>query len=149
MAAGGANALLADLLFRLGRARVLIGVTAAGAAAVELDALTGTGDAVAFTAADAGGAGHARWAGGGAARAAGGEGWAVGVGIGVILGVGVVNGGVGETVGELLKSGLGVVSLDEVGGLAGALGLWGADELGGERAALGNVTGVAAGSTLA
>lgn len=148
MTAGGAG-LLGDLGLGLGGA-VLVRA-AAGTAAVELDALAGTGNAVAFAGACARGAGHAAGRRGGAAGAARGERGAVGVIVRLRVGVGLVvvlEGGVAEAAGELSKRGLGVVGLDKVGGLAGALGHGALNSSGGQTAALRHVAGVAAGSAL-
>jgi len=145
MTAGGASLLgILGLGLRLGGA--LLVRAAAGTAAVELDAIAGAGDAVAFARSGARGAGHAAGRRGGAAGAGRGERGAVGVGGGV--GLVVVEGGVTEAAGELSERGLGVVGLDEVGGLAGALGLGALNGSGGQSAALRHVAGVAAGRTL-
>jgi len=147
MAAGGAVAVL--LLVGIGA----VGVTgaAAGAAAVELDALATAGDAVALARA---GRGDGRWGRAVGTGRAGRERWdiravrvVIGVIFGVVLGV-VLEGLLGEAGVEGLKGGLGVVTGNDMGGLAWTLGLGGADGRGRERAALGDDARVAAGRAL-
>jgi len=137
VAAGGL--LLVDVLI-LGGAVGVVRVGAAGASAVELDAVTSAGDSVAFArAARAGGGDGAGAAGVGGAR---GEGWDIrvvirlGVGLEVLLGKAAV---------ELLEGSLVVLGVDDLAGLTWALGLGGDDALWGKGAALGDVSGGAAG----
>jgi len=87
-------------------ARLLIGVTAAGSAAVELDAVTSSGDAVALTRAGraSGVVGHGRGlgdgrAGAGAEGRANGGWWAE-----LVVGV-VIEGGRGEAAGQVTDGG--------------------------------------------
>lgn len=138
--------LLVDVLV-LGAALVrLVGELAAGASAVELDAVTLARDSVALacaagaTRADAGrrgAAGRARRGERGHIR--------VGVRVGVLLlGVGV-DVLAREVAVELLKGGLVVLRVDDLAGLAGALGLGGDDAAGGDTTALGDVLRSAAG----
>jgi hypothetical protein len=143
VAAGGA---VADLLL-LGIGAVGVAGAAAGAAAVELDALASAGDAVAFARAGRGDGGWGRAFGAGRAGRERGHVGAVGVVIGVILGV-LIEALLGKAGVEGLKSGLGVLTGNDVGGLAWALGLGCADGRGRERAALGNDARVAAGRAL-
>ena len=132
--------LLVDVLV-LGAALVrLVGELAAGASAVELDAVTLARDSVALacaagaTRADAGRRGAA-------GRARRGERGHVGVGVRVgvfLLGVGV-DVLAREVAVELLEGGLVVLRVDDLAGLAGALGLGGDDAAGGNTTALGDV----------
>lgn len=118
MAAGGAL----GVLLLLGVGAVRVAGSTSGTATVELDALTGTGDAIACARA---GRGDGRWGGAVRAGRAGGEGWDIGavrVGLGILI-----EGLLGEAGIEGLKGGLGVVAGNDVCGLAWALGLGCAD----------------------
>jgi len=134
------------LLLILGRARVLIRVSAAGSTTVELDAVTRAGNSVAFAGAGAGGGGNAGW-GRAVGGAGAGEGWDVRVVVGVILGVGV-DVGSAEAGSQLLDGGLSVISTDEVGGLDWVVWLWALDLAWGNTTATGNLLGHAAGAAL-
>ena len=131
--------LLVDALV-LGGAVLRVGA-AAGTSAVELDAVTSTGDAEAFAGAAAGAGADA----GGTARVggAGGERWDIGALIRVVVGVIrlVLDGLSGEAAVELLKGGLVVLGVDDLAGLTWALGLGGDDALWAEGTALGNGSG--------
>jgi hypothetical protein len=138
LAAGGL--VLVDVLV-LGRAvgRV-IRVSAAGASAVEPDAVTGAGDAEAFARAAAG-------AGADAARRrrvgrAGSERWdirlLIGIVVGLVLGLVVGDGLVRELVGEGLEGSLVVLAVDDLASLVGTFGPGSDDPGGRQRAALGD-----------
>lgn len=133
LAAGGL--LLVDVLVLGGAVRV-VGVSAAVTSAVELDAVTRAGDAVAFAGAARAGTGDG--AGTAGVGGAGGEGWDIRGIIGVVLGVIRVNVLLGEAAVELLESGLVVLGVDDLAGLAWALGLGSDDALWGEGSALSN-----------
>jgi hypothetical protein len=134
---------LVAILLRVGRAWI-VRVAAAGTTAVELDAVTGAGNTVAFAGAGAGVAGDAGWAGG-VGGAGAGEGWDIGVvvGVGVRVRV-VVDVGMTEAGGQLVDGGLSVVSTDEVGGLDWVVWLWALDLAWGDTTATGNLLGHAA-----
>lgn len=139
LAAGGA--LGVELILGFGRAFRRVGVAAARATAVELDASAGTGDTVALACAAGGSAGDRRWGAG--AGAAGSEGRDVGVGVRVgflvrvLLGVvRLVNGRSGEPGGELLDSRAGESLRTQSSAGMGLLGLWGLDLGRAEGAAL-------------
>lgn len=136
LAAGGL--LLVDVLV-LGRAVRVVGVSTAGTAAVELDAVTGARNSKALACA----AGAARADAGrrGAVGRTGGEGWDVGAFVGVVLGVvigGLFDGLLGKAAVELLEGGLVVLGVDDLAGLVGTLGLGSNDALWGDTTALGN-----------
>jgi hypothetical protein len=130
LAAG--SLLLVDVLV-LGRAVLgVIRVSASGTSAVELDAVSGTGDAKALACAAAAGGADAAWgAGVGGAR---GEGWDIRVVVGVIRVL--LDGLGGKAAVELLEGGLVVLGVDDLAGLAGALGLGGNDALWADGTAL-------------
>jgi hypothetical protein len=151
MAASGMHAMLVLFALGLGRA-LLIGVTAAGATAIELDAVAGTGDTVALASARAGGAGHGRGGGAGRARAAAGERRAVGVDIRLVV-VGfllrLLEGGIAQAIGELLESCLSELGVDNLLRLTWALRARRHDLAGLDSTATWDVAGVAARGTLA
>jgi hypothetical protein len=136
LAAGLADAV--SLVLGLGRAvlALIIGRSAAGAVAVQADAVTGAGDAEAFACAAAGGAGHRRGAGAGGAAGAG-ERWDIRLSIGVrlVLRLAKVNGV--EASGELVEAG-GFAGRDDVLGLAGLEWLGADNASWGDWAALGD-----------
>lgn len=127
--------LLVDALVLGGAVGRVVGVAAAGAAAVEPDAVAGARDtkalarATAATRADAGRAG--------AVGRTGGERGDVGVVLGVVIG-GFFDGLLGEAAVELLEGRLVVLGVDDLTGLVRALGLGGDDAPGGDTAALGD-----------
>jgi hypothetical protein len=134
-----AGRLLVDDLVNLGVGIAVgrvVGEAAAGTTAVELDAVTSTGDSVAFAGAAGAGAGDAG-RGAGVGRA-GGERWNIGVVVGVEVAVIRVEGGPRESGGKLLKRLSGVLAIDDLAGLVWAVGLGGNDPGGRERAALGD-----------
>jgi hypothetical protein len=102
---------MVDFVLRLRGALRGVGVAAAGATTVELDASAGTSDTVALACAARGSAGDRRRGAG--ARAAGSERWDIRVGVRfgvlvrVLFGFLVVNGCSGESGSELLDSGTG------------------------------------------
>jgi len=137
LAAGGLGLVI---VLVIGGALVgLVGEAAAGTAAVELDAVAGTGDSVAFAGAAAGGRADAGWRRAvGGARGQGRDIRLV-VGIDEGVGVGVVGDGlVGKTAGESLKRGLVVLGVDDLAGLVWALRAGSGDPLWREGAALGD-----------
>jgi hypothetical protein len=138
LAAGGL--LLVDVLV-FGRAvRGVVRVSASRTSAVELDTVTSTGDAKALACAAA--ATRANTAGRARVGGAGGERGDVGALVGVVVGVGVtLDRLVGKAAVELLESGLVVLGVDDLLGLAGALGGWGNDAARTESATLGNGCG--------
>jgi len=142
MAAGGA--VRVGLILGVGAVRV--GRAAAGATAVELDALSSTGDSVALARARGSHGRGGRAVGAGGAR---GERRNIGA-VRVIVRVVIlgVEGLSSEAGVEGLEGGLGVVTSNDVGSLAGALGLGGADGRGRDGATLGNDAGVTAGGAL-
>lgn len=148
MAAGGPD--FAVLLLGVGGAAGrLIGerVSASLSAAVELDAVAGAGDAVAFAAAAAGdirGAGRA----GAVGAARGCKRWNIGVGIGVVVGFLLVEVGIAEACGECVDGGMVTALGDDVGSLHGVVWLRGLDLRGRNGAAAGNVLGHTAGLAL-
>ena len=119
---------------------LLIGVAAAGATAVEKDAVAGAGNSVAFAGAAAGGAGHGGWGASGAAGA--GEGWDVAVGIGVVIGL-IVDLDLLEAGGELVERG--GLAGDDVLGLTGPVWAGRDDARGRDGTALGDGLGLRAG----
>jgi len=129
-----------EFVLRLGGALGRVGVAAAGATTVELDAGAGAGDTVALACAARGSAGDRRRGTG--ARAAGSEGWdvRVGVRVGVLLrvffGILIVDGCSGESGGELLDGGTGKGLRTQSGAGMGLLGLRGLDLGRAEGAAL-------------
>ncbi len=144
LAAGGAG--LVGVLVGVGGARVVRGA-AAGAAAVELDAVAGARDAEAVAGAagaDGGDAGGAR-AGAARRRERRDVGRDIGVVVRLVLGVVLlglfgVDGGGGEAAGELLDGRVvGVVGGGQVARLVGLDGLGRDDLVRRERAALGDV----------
>jgi len=137
MAAGGL--LVDNLVIRL-RVALVIGTTAAGATAVEEDAVAGAGDAVALARAGAGGAGDGAWAG----AAGAGQRWDVRLVVGVILGVGLVKAGHAEAGGELVDGGLGA----EMGSLDWVVWLWALNLRWRDTTATDNILGHAAGGAL-
>lgn len=134
----------AVLILRLGGALRRVGVAAARATTVELDASAGTGDTVALACAAGGSAGDGRGCAGARAARSEGRDIRVGVGVGILLGVllrvlRVVNGRSGESGSELLDSGAG----EGLGAQSSAgvrlLWLWGLDLGRAEGAALGDI----------
>jgi len=129
-------------VFLLGVGAGLAVVTAAGAAAVKLDAVAGTGDAIALTGAARRTRGNAGWAGAVGAAGAG-EGWDIRVNIRIVIGL-LIDVGVAEAGGELIDGGLVVALGDDAGGLDWVVWLGALDVGGGDTAAMGNVLGGAA-----
>lgn len=139
VAAGGGG----DLLIIGRAARVLIGVSAAGSTAVELDTVTSSGDAISLTRAlGVGEIGQRAGGGWGGGVGAAGEGRANGGwwrhGEFVVV---VINGGGGEAGSELLNGWCAVVGSQDVLGGGWVDWLWRLDLGDGKGAALGDVGG--------
>jgi hypothetical protein len=135
LAASGLG-LIGDLVLR-GAVVGFVGERATGTTAVKLDAVTSTGDTIAFT--GAAGATRADAGGLGAVGRAAGEGWDIRAFVGVILGLGgVVDALLGKLAVEGLKGGLIELGVDDLAGLTWALGLGGSNAFWGESTALGD-----------